>query len=264
MCILYSFAERLKIGFCAKCSWLLSTGVPLTLWRPLERNNLSIISGFRCDSRQPLCFHVDGEVTMYNGLFRATKMMWNTVPNKMHGSPQLCCSITMSSITYRIVNSPMLVFCATMSQCVVWGACCMRWMLCIAFGGPKSLIRAFVRALVTVACAWQAQATRSPLWSTTSMLFCVSFHQVSIFKKLAQGQTHPQAVAVPPQKRTSYPILMLQLILMLETRVFLACQTAMSASVFREIGLSAAIRFRGICRIPCHRFRWSDEGGWLS
>lgn len=161
--------------------------VPLTLWRPLERNNLSIISGFRCDSRQPLCFHVDGEVTMYNGLFRATKMIWNTVSNKMHGSPQLCCWITMSSITYRIVNSSMLVFCATMSQCMVWGACCMRWMLCIAFGGSKSLIRAFVRALVTVAWAWQAQATRSFCDPRHLCFFCVSFHQVSIFKKLAQG-----------------------------------------------------------------------------
>lgn len=44
---------------------------------------------------------------------------------------------------------------------------------------------------------------------------------------------------------------MLQLILMLETRVSLACQTVVSASVFREIELPA-IRFR---------FRWSDEGG---
>lgn len=57
---------------------------------------------------------------------------------------------------------------------------------------------------------------------------------------------------------------MLQLILMLETRVSLACQTAMLASVFREVVFLAAIRFRGIYQIPCHRFRWSDAGGCLS
>lgn len=69
----------------------------------------------------------------------------NTVPNKMHGSPPILvfCKYESMHGLGRVLHALNVVHCIFVNNVIVLARS----------GGPKSLIRAFVRALVTVGCA---------------------------------------------------------------------------------------------------------------